>query len=310
MDTKIYYYLDQVERLRKGEMVPPVTCEIDPSNYCMLSCDFCMYQKYLEQDRRNLSYDIYESLLYELNEIGTKSITFTGGGEPLMHPKINRMIEDALKLDFEIGLVTNGVLLDKIDNLDKFEFIRVSLDASNAEMYKDVKGSDHFLKVLDNIKMTLKKNKTVGLSYVISDRNNVYLDVAEELADDLGVAYIQFKPAWIDGKVFDDYTLSNGKNVIETSRYVAKDNLPCLISSLIGVVGADGEVYFCCQHRGDPEFALGSLYVDRFETIWKRRLDIKPDISSCPMCRYQNYAKAYNDIVEKGTLFFKHRNFL
>ncbi len=310
MDTKIYYYLDQVEKLRKGEWVPPVTCEIDPSNYCMLSCDFCMYQKYIEGDRRHLSYDLYNSLLYELDEMGIKSITFTGGGEPLMNPRINRMIEDALKMEFEIGLVTNGFLLDKINNLDKFKFIRVSLDASNSSMYKDVKGVDCFSKIIDNIKMTLEKNKTVGLSYVVNDKNNFDLEKAEKLADELGVVYLQFKPAWINGKVFDNYTLPGGKKVIKTNRYLAKDDLPCLIASLIGVVGADGEVYFCCQHRGNPNFSLGSLYVDRFETIWKRRTDLHPDIPKCPMCRYMNYAEAYRTVLKKGTLFFEHKNFL
>lgn len=310
MDTKIYYYLDQVEKLRKGEWVPPVTCEIDPSNYCMLSCDFCMYQKYLEGDRRHLSYDVYGSLLYELDEIGTKSITFTGGGEPLMNPKINRMIEDAVKMEFEIGLVTNGVLLNNIDNLDKFKFIRVSLDASNPKMYNEVKGTDHFDRVIDNIKMTLEKNKTVGLSYVVNDRNNFDLDKAQKLADELGVAYLQFKPAWMNGKIFDDYEIPGGEKVIKTNRYVANDDLPCLIASLIGVVGADGEVYFCCQHRGESKFSLGSLYIDKFETIWKRRFDLHPNISKCPMCRYMNYAEEYRKILEKGTLFFEHRNFL
>jgi len=310
MDEKIYYYLDEVERLRKGEIVYPVTCEIDPSNNCMLDCDFCMYKSFLEKDRRNLSYEIYESLLYELDDIGTKSITFTGGGEPLMHPRINNMIKHALKMGFELGLVTNGVLLDRIDNLDKFKFIRVSLDSYDAPMYKEVKGHDHFHRVIDNIKNTLLVNKTVGLSYVINDKNNYDLEIAEELANSLGVAYIQFKPAWLNGRVFNEYQLPESKKVIRTDRYVSKDILPCLIASLIGIVGADGNIYFCCQHRGDDRFLLGSLYLHKFKDIWKRRFNLKPEISTCPMCRYQNYAKAYNEILERGTLFFDHRNFL
>ena len=36
MDNKIYYYLDQIEKLNKGEFVAPVSCEIDPSNSCNL----------------------------------------------------------------------------------------------------------------------------------------------------------------------------------------------------------------------------------------------------------------------------------
>jgi MoaA/NifB/PqqE/SkfB family radical SAM enzyme len=311
MDEKIYYYLDQVDRLMKGEFVGPVTCEIDPSNKCPLRCGFCMFENYLEENRVNLDYTIYESLLCELKELGTKSITFTGGGEPLAHPKIGCMIEDAINMGFEIGLVTNAVLLDKIeDHLDKFMFIRVSLDAYTREMYKDVKGGDFFDKVISNIKMAVSKNKTVGISYVINEKNNYNLELAQELADELGVAYIQMKPAYINGGTFKDYKLPDGKVVIKTDRYMAEDHIPCSIASLVGVVSATGAVYFCCQFRGNDNFKLGDLHLDPFGKIWERRLEMKPDISKCPQCRYMNYAKAYKEILEKGTLFFKHRNFL
>jgi len=311
MDEKIYYYLDQVDRLMNGEFVGPITCEIDPSNKCPLRCSFCMFDEYLEENRVNLDYSIYESLLCELKEIGTKSITFTGGGEPLAHPKINCMINDALDMGFELGLVTNGVFLDKIENqLDKFLFIRVSLDAYTREMYEEVKGGDHFDRVIRNIKMGLTKNKTIGLSYVINDKNNQNLEFAQDLADELGVAYIQMKPAYINGGTFKDYKLPHGKVVIETDRYKAEDHIPCKIASLVGVVSATGAVYFCCQFRGDDRFKLGDLHINPFGEIWKRRLEMKPDISKCPQCRYMNYSKAYKQILEKGTLFFKHRNFL
>jgi MoaA/NifB/PqqE/SkfB family radical SAM enzyme len=313
MDEKIYYYLGQVDKLLNGEFVPPITCEIDPSNNCMLNCNFCMYSNYLrESDAKNVNLDywVYRRLIRELRELGTLSITFTGGGEPLMHPKINEMILDALIEQFEIGLVTNGVLLDKITNLDKFKFIRISIDSYNAKMYKVVKGKNNFDRVIENTKLALTKNPTVGWSYVINEQNNKDLEKAEQLAEDIGVTYIQFKPAYINGEVFKDYKLPDKKVSIKTERYIAKDKLPCVIASLIGVVGADANVYFCCQMRGQEAFKLGSLYDENFGDIWKRRVNITPDVSSCPMCRYMNYAKAYKEIVERGTLFFQHKNFL
>ena len=158
--------------------------------------------------------------------------------------------------------------------------------------------------------MALEKNKTIGISYVINDKNNDRLELAEELADELGVAYIQMKPAYINGGTFKDYKLPNGKTVIRTDRYLAEDHIPCSIASLVGIVAATGAVYFCCQFRGDDRFKLGDLNYDPFGEIWKRRLDLKPDISKCPQCRYMNYSKAYKEILKKGTLFFKHRNFL
>jgi len=310
MDNKIYYYLDAVEKLRKGEWVPPVTCEIDPSNRCMLDCEFCMFEKYRKLSGENLDLDTYISLLGELHNMGTKSITFTGGGEPLMNPNFNLMVKMALALGFEIGLVTNGILLNKLENIDKFKFIRVSLDAHNRDDYLKVKGMDFFDKVIDNISFGLKENPIIGISYVVCPDNKKNLYKAEELADGLGVAYIQIKPAYINGDIFSDFTFPDGKPTIETKRYKPVDNIPCIIAGLVGIVGADSNVYFCCQHRGKEKFNLGNLKQKSFKDIWFNRFSYIPDVSMCPSCRYMNYTRAYNEILERGNLFFEHRYFL
>jgi MoaA/NifB/PqqE/SkfB family radical SAM enzyme len=307
---RIIYYINDIDKLLKDKYVHPISCEIDPSNRCMLKCKFCMYADYIGNTRDILDWEIYLSLLHSLKEGGTKSITFTGGGEPLTHPRFNDMTKYALDKGFEIGLITNGVLLDKVENKDHFTFIRVSLDAYNVEMYKQVKGVNYFDRVISNIKTALKKGATVGLSYVVYDQNCKDLFHAEKLANDLGVVYIQFKPAWINGNTFIKYTLPDGKNIIKTDRYKANDNLPCVVAGLIGIVGADGCVYFCCQYRGNRKFNLGSLYEAEFQELWKRRIHIKPDILKCPQCRYMNYAKFYKELTSWDSFIFKHRYFL
>ena len=310
MDNKIYYYLDAVEKLRNGEWVPPITCEIDPSNKCMLDCEFCMFEKYRKDSLEILELDTYISLIGELHNIGTRSLTFTGGGEPLMNPNFNLMVKMALALDFEVGLVTNGVLLNKLDNIDKFKFIRVSLDSYNRKDYLKVKRVDYFERVIDNVRNALKENPIVGLSYVVCPDNNKDLYKADELAKDLGVAYIQIKPAYINGNIYSDFTYPDGKPVIETKRYKPVDNIPCVIAGLVGIIGADANVYFCCQHRGKSRFSLGNLRDYSFTSLWKKRMEMTPDISYCPSCRYMNYTRAYKEILENGNLFFEHRYFL
>lgn len=310
MNNKIYYYLDEVEKLQRGEYVAPVTCEIDPSNRCNLDCDFCMFSSYRKSSNEHLPWDIYIKLIKELANAGSKSITFTGGGEPLMNPRFNQMVGSALLLGFEVGLVTNGVLLDKVENLEAFKFIRVSLDAHNREDYLKVKNVDRFHTVLENVNNGLKRNKIIGLSYVVCEENNKNLNKAEELAEQLGVAYIQIKPAYINNKIFTGFEYPDGRPVIETKRYMPTDNLPCSIAALIALIGADSNVYYCCQHRGKKKFSLGSLKEHTFTELWKKRMGIKPNVSLCPPCRYMNYAKAYTEILDKGDLFFQHRYFL
>ena len=312
MNNKIYYYLDQVEKLERGEFVAPISAEIDPSNSCNLKCGFCMFGEWRKDHHEHLDLDTYISLIGELQRMGTKSITFTGGGEPLMNPNFNLMVRIAKSLGFQIGLVTNGLLLNKVEDLEGFLFIRISLDAHNKEDYKKVKGVDAFDTVLENITNGLIRNKTIGLSYVVGPHNNRDLQKAEDLANKLGVCYLQIKPSYINDskEIFKDFEYPDGRPIIGTKRYLPEDNVPCTIAGLVAIIGANGEVYFCCQGRGVDRLTLGNLKDKSFEEMWRERLSLKPNVSLCPMCRYMNYTKAYKSILDDGDLFFQHRYFL
>ena len=310
MHRKIYYYLAEIRDALKTGWISPITCEIDTSNNCMLGCKFCMYADYLKESRQNLDFDLYLDLVDELDQLGVKSITFTGGGEPLMNPKFNDMVAAAQLHNIEVGLITNGVLLDKVKNYDSFAFIRVSLDASTENMYVEVKGKNLFDKVIKNIKWALEQKATVGVSYVVCEENKNGIEDMIALGEKLGVSYVQFKPAWVNGSSFTDYTIPNVKKVIDMNRYIANSQLPCTIAGLIGIVGADADVYFCCQYRGDKRFSLGSLKNFSFNRLWKNRAKFAPNISDCPQCRYMNYAQAYEELMRGETLFLEHKNFL
>ena len=312
MEQKIYYYLDQIKKIQQGEFVPPVTVEIDPSNACPADCSFCMFQDYIKSARVHLKWDLYLKLIYELKHLEIKSITFTGGGEPLANPKFNEMVQVAHDLGFEIGLVTNGILLEMLKKPEYFKFIRVSLDASDAEMYTKVKGVDAFDRVIKNIENTLKKNPTVGISYVVGPDNNYNLDVAQQIADDLKVVYIQFKPCHIGNEIFTDYKLPEKyETTIITPRYKIRDLLPCAIAHLVGIVTADGGVYYCCHGRGKLNYRIGSIGHETFESLWRQRLEYKNiAIRQCPPCRYANYARAVKELLKEGDYFFEHRNFI
>lgn len=309
MEHKIYYYMDRIEIIRNGKYVPPITCEIDSSCACQLSCRFCIDAPYLKTNGKHLDWLIYLNLIVNLALQRVKSITFTGGGEPLMHPRFNDMVDVALAAGLEIGLITNGINLHKVRNLNRLKFIRVSLDASNARMYKKVKGVAFFDQVISNIRLAIEQNQTVGISYVVCEENCWDLDKVAALAKELGAAYIQFKPAILNGSLFTNYVAPDGHQVIKTGRYRG-NGMACTIAHLVGVVGATGDVYYCCQHRGQEDFKLGNLNDEPFSEIWLRRIDMKPNIKNCHYCRYMSYAREYEALLARSTLFFEHRSFL
>ena len=311
MDQKIMYYVDEVERLIAGEPVMPVTCEIDPTNRCQLTCDFCMFKGLRAGNNpEDLDLGLFRYLLLDLKKIGVKSITFTGGGEPTLHKDFAKMVEWAENLGFEYGLITNGIRLEKIERPDHFKFIRVSLDAATSKTYTKLKRSNCFDLVIQNIRYARNKGALVGISYVVNKINCTEIKKAQELARELDVAYIQFKPAWHNGKPFVEYVIPGGKETIDMRRYQPVDTVPCMIAGLVGIIGADSKVYYCCQYRGNERYCLGDLKHATFPQIWERRPELVPDIEHCPNCRYMNYTRAYKNFVKNGTLFVKHKKFL
>jgi MoaA/NifB/PqqE/SkfB family radical SAM enzyme len=259
-----------------------------------------------------MSVAMFCELIADLKNIGVKSITFTGGGEPLANKEFHRMVNFATLSGFELGLITNAVMLDQIIPLTPiFKFIRVSLNAPSPSVYKSIHGLDQFDKVIKNVKAAMLEGAFVGLSYVVCEENADGIQAASKLADFLGVEYIQFKPAWSDdGTTFTDYRVpDNGRN-ITTNRFMAKNSDPCKAASLVGVVGAEGNVYYCCQQRGLDKYIVGNINKAKFSEIWPNRDKVIPDFRKCPRCRYMNYVESYSKIVNSGSILYKHRRFL
>ena len=307
--NKLLYYLDKLERIENGETVVPVTLDIHPSNRCNQDCSFCYY-KDIRHDEE-LPIDIYYGLI-SASRFFPKAITFTGGGEPMMHPEFNKMVLDAHELGYDLGLVTNGTMLDQLEHPEWFKWIRVSLDAGTKQTYLKIKGKDYFDKVIRNME-TYGTETVLGLSFIVCKKNKHEIDKMFEHEIWWYIDYIQFKPAWINDEFFTDY-LVPGKAVpiINTKRYIPHDTLPCTIAGLVGTIGADAGVYYCCQWVGHPEWKLGTLKTGAdFMEIFSRRADFKPDISKCGNCRYGGYAEYYRKLkAEPTTIFSTHRNFI
>ena len=117
MERKICFYLDEVDNILAGKLQYPITCEIDPSNFCQNRCSWCINSDYIQNNRINLDFGLYEMLLDELKKHGVKSITFTGGGEPTMNHEFGKMIRQAANYGFELGLITNGISIDSYDSV-------------------------------------------------------------------------------------------------------------------------------------------------------------------------------------------------
>ena len=85
-----------------------------------------------------------------------KSMVIIGGGEPTLYRNgkyhfqelVDEVIDQNLKIT--LALTTNGSIKPPGDWPNKFDWIRVSLDAATERTYKNFRGKSSFSKVVEN----------------------------------------------------------------------------------------------------------------------------------------------------------------
>ncbi|MBK8418853.1 radical SAM protein [Candidatus Villigracilis saccharophilus] len=106
---------------------------------------------------------------FGLSNQPNKPELFLGGyGEPLSHPHILEMIEQAKGLGHRVSLISNGMLLTeqvihKLIDL-KLDMLWVSVDGASPECYVDVRLGDALPTVIENLKqLQLQRYQTLAL---------------------------------------------------------------------------------------------------------------------------------------------------
>ena len=128
---------------------------VELTNKCNLSCSTCMRNVW-DVDYGHMSDQVFERVLSGFDEYAEKPEIFIGGyGEPLFHPNVLRLIEQAKGGGYRVSLITNGILLTedvarKLINL-RLDMLWVSLDGASAECYADVRLGDLLPVVLKNL---------------------------------------------------------------------------------------------------------------------------------------------------------------
>ena len=314
---KVLYHPSRVSAFLNDNPFPPIVMEIDATNVCNLKCPWCVGGR--TNAKASLSASTVLRVLHEMKDMGVLAVIFSGGGDPLCHPKLHEFTSMAHRLGFKVGLITNGILLDPDRRralLESCDFIRISLDAWDAASYLYTHGRDCFDKVVVNTR-ALASERThpdecnVCVGYLVDTETLKGMADAAQLAHGLGVDFIQFRPYYhalkcpeLLPKIQDAYLAAkrheqNGffvywseqkyRILVENNGRPDRPYDKCYGHQFAGVVGADGEVYLCCHMRGQRMYSFGNVR-DPFKAIWngpQRQAAIAHiDLEKCPpLCR-------------------------
>jgi MoaA/NifB/PqqE/SkfB family radical SAM enzyme len=100
-----------IEAIRSGRATRgPVHAELDITDRCNVACYFCNQQDV--RTRQQISFEHLVALIDELGQLGVRSVRMSGGGDPLAHRDVGRVLDHLQSRGIVLdNLTTNGALL-------------------------------------------------------------------------------------------------------------------------------------------------------------------------------------------------------
>lgn len=305
--------IDRVTEIQKFGKIQPATIHLAPTDNCNLSCEWCSVKN---RKGNELGVENCKAILSKYTLLGIKSVEITGGGEPLLHGDIEEIIRFAKEeLLLSVGLITNGIQLPEIDQLDAFtrglKWMRVSLSGLDFNL------KEKYLDIAPNYLRT-----SIGCSYVFTRRTTAktLVDI-QEVAKHLGSEYVRIVPncytakeiEWTRREWQNHKMRKRLENAVPPFFLQIKDyNVPpmCYWRYIKPFVNSDGFIYHC---------STASLFAGYFPKHWRvshwseaiRIYDGEPkpfDTSKCKLCFYGQQNEVLDSLLKAR--FVKDKEFM
>ncbi len=299
---KIFHHHKVLKSLEEGEAFAPIYVRIKPTNFCNHNCFYCASQtsnlnhKDSFDGKNSIPWRLLEQFIHDISDMGVKAVTFSGGGEPLVYPRIRDAVALVKAKGMDLSLISNGQLLSgEIKNLFlDSQWVRISLDSPNKEEYCKIRNLPlHFFdEVCDNIAAFAReksKDCQLGINYVVNDYNCSRVYEAVKFVKGLGVNNIKISAVINSANqgvpVYAEEVIEQIKKAKELqtesfaviSKYEQEVNPQqiktrsldhCYINQLITVLGADSKIYFCHQRAYDSDAVVGDISEKSFKELW------------------------------------------
>lgn len=230
------------------------------TRHCNLRCAHCIRDDVT--DVQSLDPELLASILDQsLDLFGRVVVSFTGG-EPLIHPAFDRVVEEVADRALPYRLVTNGWFVErKLPALDAHppERVHLSLSGASQEVHDAERGRGSWERLLQALALLTCREIPVILSMVVDRRTRDHLREAAELAEKLGVPALQYiLPQPVPESAARDSDLPPDDWLPVRREIEALDREPIRSASLGLAYGApfEGEEEAC------RTFRLERLYVD------------------------------------------------
>jgi len=208
--------------------------QVESTIACNLRCIMCPWREIAKNVENHgiMTQEIWEAIRPHLPQ--AQSVDFTGGGEPLLQPRLLEWIREARDAGCETGILTNGLLLTPkkaaqiIDA--SLNWICFSMDGATAEIYEEIRVGSNFETVCQNLaniaELRLHKVPKTMINFVLMPINFHQVEDIVRLAHRLGVDQVNFKQCDVvrgeQGKGYGLFAVEKTKEIRRLEKGLAK----------------------------------------------------------------------------------------
>jgi len=271
------------QRIKKVDKFPLIV-ELEPLFACNLACEGCgkiQHPHDILKQRMPV-----EQAIAAIEECGAPMVSIAGG-EPLMHPQIEVIVEELIKRKKFVYLCTNALLMPrKIDKFKPSPYFSwaVHIDGLEERHDQSVAQKGVFAQAVDNIKEAQRRGFRVTTNTTVfnTDTPQTVIDVLDFLNNDLKVDQMMISPAYAYEKAPDQEHFLGVEETRELFRKAFADGRRKkwrLNHSPLFLDFLEGKVDFGCTAWGIPSYSLFG---------WQKPCYLMND----------GYVKTYKELIE------------
>jgi len=274
---------------------------------CNLRCRHCWIEPRFQGEHGPfpaLDVSLFRSIIDQAKDMGLRGVKLTGG-EPLIHPRIDEILDSVRHEELALQVETNGVectahLARLIASCEDVS-VAVSLDAAEAESHDWLRGvHGAFRSAVRGISALVGSGIRPQIIMSLLNRNKDQMAAVVRLAESLGASSVKFnivQPIARGERLHRNEEVPSVEEVLRIGRWVERELAPaasiplfyshppafrplsgmfgesgdgcsrCRVLNLLGVL-SDGSYALCGIGETVPDLVFGRADRDPLGTVW------------------------------------------
>jgi MoaA/NifB/PqqE/SkfB family radical SAM enzyme len=246
---------------------------------CNLTCKHC-YINHSQHGSNSLPLEVIDAWLTLFAKRSPKTNLVLLGGEPTLHPDLDKIILKANQLAYEsVTIDTNGYLFHNIlkkVSPEQVDFFSFSLDGARAKTNDNIRGKGSFSQCLAGIRAAVKRDFHTSLIFTVSRANIHELELMVPLLAELGIKHFFVQVLGIRGKSapLDNRQIDPANRQITRSEWLSVIPRAAKAAARKGIRVTYPKVFL---ETGEP-FECAGMVADNYFVFPNAR------VYQCPLC--------------------------